>query len=80
MKETTLTAHQTGEIVNLICREASDGLIRVCTVEEAAQTVKARTEREEARLGEYLAAQAAREARIRELEAAIREIYSHWDD
>lgn len=80
MKETTVTSRQMGEIIDLICREAENGHIRICSVSEAVQTVQDRVERENERLSAYLSEQEERNARIRELEETIREIYSHWND
>lgn len=80
MKETTVTEHQMEEIVSLICREGDNGAVKICTVDEAVQTVRDRVDREQGRLHEFFAAQDERNTRIEELEAAIREIYSHWDD
>ncbi len=79
LKETTVTEHQMDEIIELICQEEENGHIRIGSVADAVQTVQDRVKREENRLNEYMAAQDERAARIAELEATIREIYSQWD-
>lgn len=79
MKETTVTEHQMDEIIELICQEEENGHIRIGSVADAVQTVQDRVKREKNRLNEYMAAQEERAARIAELEATIREIYSQWD-
>lgn len=80
MKETTVTEHQMDEIVRFICDEAKSGSITVGSVSNAVQTVRQRVEREQLRLKEFQNEEQSRKERIEELEAAIQEIYSHWDD
>ena len=78
--QSTVTERQEAEIFSLIRDEEDTGRILVRGVSDAVRTVKDRTEREQQKLEEFLTAQEARSARIRELEETVREIYSHWDD
>ena len=80
LKETTVTERQMEEILSLICEEEDAGHIVIGSVSHAVRTVRDRIGREHERLEEFLTAQEERSARIEELEATIREIYSHWDD
>ena len=78
--DTTVTARQMEEILSVIRDEADSGRIAIGSTEDAVQTVRARQEREEANLAEFLETQKTRSERILELEGIIQEIYSHWND
>ena len=80
LAETTVTEHQTGEILRVIKDQAASGHIVIGSVADAVRTVTDRTAREMENLGAFEAVQKERIARIAELKAIIAEIYSHWDD
>ncbi len=78
--ETTVTEKQLDDILDSIRAADEEGKITIGATESAVNVVRSRVESENEMRERFIATQDERLARIEELEAIIREIYSHWDD